>query len=103
MLNKKRNREPMVETWEEIKRVMQKRFVPTYYYRELYNKLQNPRQGNHSVEEYYKEMEVQWIEQILKKIERLQWRGFYRFKLGDSECGGIATLWGVGGYGAYGY
>ena len=49
MLNKRRNREPMVETWEEMKRVMQKRFVPTYYYQELYNKLQNLRQGNRSV------------------------------------------------------
>ena len=50
MLNKRRNRKPTVETWEEMKRVMRKRFVPTYYYRELYNKLQNLRQGNRSVE-----------------------------------------------------
>ena len=47
-----------METWEEMKRVMRKRFVSTYYYRELYNKLQNLRQGNHSVKEYYKEMKV---------------------------------------------
>ena len=58
MLNKRWNREPSVETWEEIKRVMWKRFVSTYYYRELYNKFQNLRQGNQSVDEYYKEMEV---------------------------------------------
>ena len=58
VLNKRRNREPSVETWEEMKRVIRKRFVSTYYYRELYNKLQNLRQGNRSVEEYYKEMEV---------------------------------------------
>ena len=58
MLNKRHNREPTVETWEEMKTMMQKRFVPTYYYRELYNKLQNLRQGNYSVEEYYKGMEV---------------------------------------------
>ena len=38
VLSKRRNREPSVETWEEMKRVMRKRFVPTYYYRELYNK-----------------------------------------------------------------
>ena len=56
--NKRRNRELSVETWEELKRLMQKRFVSTYYYRELYNKLQNLRQGNRSMEEYYKEMEV---------------------------------------------
>ena len=54
----RRNREPDVETWEEMKRVMRKRFVSTYYYRELYNKLQNLRQGNRSVKEYYKEMKV---------------------------------------------
>ena len=58
VLNKRRNREPSVETWEAMKRVMRKRFVSTYYYQELYNKLQNLRQGNRSVEEYYKEMEV---------------------------------------------
>ena len=57
LLNKRRNREPVMVTWEEMKRVMQNRFVLAYYYRELYSKLQNLRQGNHSVEEYYKEME----------------------------------------------
>ena len=58
VFNMRRNREPYVETWEEMKMVMRKRFVLTYYYRELYNKLQNLRQGNRSVKEYYKEMEV---------------------------------------------
>ena len=58
VFNMRRNREPIVETWEEMKRVMRKRFVSTYYYRELYNKLQNLRQGNRSVKEYYKEMKV---------------------------------------------
>ena len=58
VLNKRPNREPSVETWEEMKKVMRKRFVPTYYYRELYNKLQNLRQGTRGVEEYYKEMDV---------------------------------------------
>ena len=58
VLNKRRNRELIVETWEEMKRVMRKRFVPTYYYRELYNNSRNMRQGSRSVEEYYKEMEI---------------------------------------------
>ena len=61
VMNRRRNRERPVETWEEMKIVMRKRFVPSYYYRELYNKLQSLRQGNRSVEEYYKEMEVAMI------------------------------------------
>ena len=46
---------------EEMKSVMQKRFVPTDYYRELYNQIQDLRQGNRSVEEYYKEIEVAMV------------------------------------------
>ena len=37
------------------------RFVPSYYYRELYKKLQGLRQGSRSVEDYYKEMEIAMI------------------------------------------
>ncbi|PKI50675.1 hypothetical protein CRG98_028934 [Punica granatum] len=55
------NREPPIDAWEEMNRVMRKRFVPSYYYRELYNKLQSLRQGNRSVEKYLKEMEVAMI------------------------------------------
>ncbi|PKI67152.1 hypothetical protein CRG98_012480, partial [Punica granatum] len=61
VINRRRNREPSIDTWEEMKRVMRKRFVPSYYYRELYNKLQSLRQDNRSVEEYSKEMEVALI------------------------------------------
>ena len=39
LLNRRRNKEPPIETWEEMKRVMMKRFVPSYFYRELYNRL----------------------------------------------------------------
>ena len=41
--------------------MMRKRFVPSYYYRELYKKLQGLRQGSRSVEDYYKEMEIAMI------------------------------------------
>ena len=61
VLNKRKNMELVVETWEKMKKVMRKRFVPTYYYQELYNKLQNMRQDNRSVEEYYKEMKVEMV------------------------------------------
>jgi hypothetical protein len=59
--NRRRNRERQIDTWEEMKVVMRKRFVPSYYYRELYKKLQGLRQGSRSVEDYYKEMEIAMI------------------------------------------
>ncbi|XP_048231216.1 uncharacterized protein LOC125370260 [Ricinus communis] len=40
---------------------MRKCFVPSHYYRELYNKLQSLVQGGKSVEEYYQEMEIALI------------------------------------------
>ncbi|PKI66784.1 hypothetical protein CRG98_012790 [Punica granatum] len=46
VINRRRNREPPINTWEEMKRVMRKQFVPSYYYRELYNKLQSLRQAS---------------------------------------------------------
>jgi hypothetical protein len=36
-------------------------FVPKHYRRDLFDKLQNLRQGTFSVEEYYKEMEKAMI------------------------------------------
>ena len=61
MINRRRNREHPIETWEEMKTVMRRRFVPSYYYRELYQKLQSLTQGSRSVEDYYKEMEIAMI------------------------------------------
>ena len=37
------------------------RFVPSHYYRDLYQKLQNLTQGSRSVENYHKKMEVAMI------------------------------------------
>jgi hypothetical protein len=61
VINRRRNRERPIDTWEEMKVVMRKRFIPSYYYRELYKKLQGLRQGSQSVEDYYKEMEIAMI------------------------------------------
>ena len=44
-----------------MKDVMRARFVPTYYNRDLFKKLQLLKQGTESVEEYYKEMEISMI------------------------------------------
>ena len=62
VVNRRRNREYPIETWEEMKAVMRKRFVPSYYYQELYQKLQSLRRGNRSVDEYFKEMKVAMIQ-----------------------------------------
>ncbi|CAJ2636512.1 unnamed protein product [Trifolium pratense] len=55
---RRRYDEPAIETWEEMKRIMRRRFVPSYYHRDLHNKLQRLTQGTKSVDEYYKEMDV---------------------------------------------
>ncbi|XP_019431653.1 PREDICTED: uncharacterized protein LOC109338795 [Lupinus angustifolius] len=47
-----------VDSWDEMKIVMRKRFVPASYQRDIHNKLQRLTQGNKSVDEYYKEMEL---------------------------------------------
>jgi len=61
LINRRRNREPPVDNWEEMKMLMWKRFVPNHYYRGLYQKSQRLTQGSKSVDEYYKEMEVAMI------------------------------------------
>jgi hypothetical protein len=57
-MNKRRNHERVIETWEEMKAIMRRRFVPSHYYRDLYQKLQSLTQGYRSVDDYYKEMEI---------------------------------------------
>jgi hypothetical protein len=47
-----------INTWEEMKRVMKRRFVPSSYQRDLRNRLQLLKQGKISDDEYLKEMEL---------------------------------------------
>ncbi|XP_074560130.1 uncharacterized protein LOC141816203 [Curcuma longa] len=62
-MQKERRRygEHPINTWDEMKTLMRRRFVPSHYHRELHNKLQRLIQGSRSVDEYYKEMEVALI------------------------------------------
>jgi hypothetical protein len=53
--------EDPIVTWQEMKREMRIRFMPKHYRRDLFDKMQNLRQGSFSVEEYYKEMEKAMI------------------------------------------
>lgn len=52
------NGEGRVRSWEELKHIMRRRFIPPHYQRELKQRLQRLRQGSRTVEEYYKEMEA---------------------------------------------
>lgn len=56
-----RHGERPITTWEEMKAVMRRRFIPSYFHRELHNKLQRLTQGSKSVDEYHKEMEIAMI------------------------------------------
>jgi hypothetical protein len=44
-------------TWDELKAAMRHRFVPSYYARDLLNKMQRFQQGSQSVEDYYQELQ----------------------------------------------
>ena len=59
--SRRRTGETPITTWAEMKAAMRRRFIPSYYHRELHQKLQNLSQGTKSVEDYYKEMEVAMI------------------------------------------
>ncbi|RVW21501.1 Transposon Ty3-I Gag-Pol polyprotein [Vitis vinifera] len=61
VINRRRNYERPIETWEEMKATMRRQFVPSHYYRDLYQKLQSLTQGYRSVDDYHKEMEITMI------------------------------------------
>uniref|UniRef100_A0A7N1A7T9 CCHC-type domain-containing protein n=1 Tax=Kalanchoe fedtschenkoi TaxID=63787 RepID=A0A7N1A7T9_KALFE len=46
------------ETWDALKRIMRARFVPSYYARDMLNKLQQFRQGTKTVEDYYQQLQI---------------------------------------------
>lgn len=59
-LRRKDGDQPL-STWREMKSTMKKKFVPSYYDRELHQKLQRLTLGSLSVEDYHKEMEMAMI------------------------------------------
>ncbi|KAJ4708851.1 Mutant gag-pol polyprotein [Melia azedarach] len=61
VINRRRNGEKPIRSWEEMKLIMRKKFIPNHYYRDLHRKLQGLVQGSISVEDYYKEMEIAMI------------------------------------------
>uniref|UniRef100_A0A2N9F1F1 RNA-directed DNA polymerase n=1 Tax=Fagus sylvatica TaxID=28930 RepID=A0A2N9F1F1_FAGSY len=61
VMNRRRNHERAIETWEEMRAIMRRRFVLSHYYKDLYQKLQSLTQGYRSMDDYYKEMEIALI------------------------------------------
>ncbi|KAJ4713035.1 Mutant gag-pol polyprotein [Melia azedarach] len=61
VINRCRNGERSIQSWEEMKLVIRKRFIPSHYYKDLHRKLQGLVQGFMSVKDYYKEMEIAMI------------------------------------------
>jgi hypothetical protein len=61
VVERRRNRERPVSTWQELKTIMKKRYILKHYYKELFNRLKMITQGNKTVEEYQKELEVVMI------------------------------------------
>jgi hypothetical protein len=57
------------QTLIALKRVMWARFVPSYYTRDLINKLQQWKQGVKSVEEYYQELQIGMLRYNLEERE----------------------------------
>jgi len=68
-----------IATWDEMKREMRSRFVPKHYRRDLFDKLQNLKQGSLSVEEYYKKIEKAMIRANVYEDEE---QTIARFKAG---------------------
>ena len=56
--SRRRNDEHPVRSWDELKRLMGKCFIPAYYHRYLHNKLQTLTQDSMMVVDYFKEMEM---------------------------------------------
>jgi hypothetical protein len=57
------------QTWIVLKWVMRARFVPSYYARDLINKLQQLKQDARSVEEYYQELQIGMLDCNLEERE----------------------------------
>ena len=60
-----------------VKTIMKKRYVPKYYYKELFNHLQMITQGSKSVKEYQKELEVTMIRANVNEDEEVTMCRFF--------------------------
>ena len=72
-LSRRRNKERLID---EMMKVMRRHFIPSHYYREFYQHLQNLTQGSKSVEDYHKEMEITMIKANIKETKKPPWQDF---------------------------
>jgi hypothetical protein len=57
------------QIWIALKWVMQARFIPSYYARDIINKLQQLKQGAKRVEKYYQELQIGMLHCNLEERE----------------------------------
>nr|KYP46397.1 hypothetical protein KK1_032047 [Cajanus cajan] len=63
--------DPPIAYWNELRSAMRRRHIPSYYSRELMDKLQRLQQKNMSVEEYRQKMELYLMRAGIREEERL--------------------------------
>ncbi|KAL4309129.1 hypothetical protein GQ457_01G020330 [Hibiscus cannabinus] len=76
LISRRRTGEGPVRDWAEMKRIMRRRFVPSHYHRDLFQKLQGLRQGSRSVEDYFKEMEMSMMRANIVEDREVRWHDF---------------------------
>ncbi|VFQ83899.1 unnamed protein product [Cuscuta campestris] len=84
-----RDEKPPVDTWQKMKTLLKKKFLPTEYVRENFARLQTLRQGSKSVEDYTREFEELLLRCNLQENEE-QTFGLYQddedFKEAYHKC-----------------
>nr|KYP33107.1 hypothetical protein KK1_046073 [Cajanus cajan] len=67
---KRKNYEPPIQYWNELRSALKRRNIPPYYDRELMDKLQRLKQGSSSVEEYRQSIELLMMRAGIREEER---------------------------------
>ncbi|RDX72350.1 hypothetical protein CR513_48177, partial [Mucuna pruriens] len=78
VINRRKNGERLIHTWEDMKSIMRRRFVSSHYHRDLYRKLQSLTQGSMSVEDYYMEIEIAMTRANVKENHEITMARFIR-------------------------
>jgi len=63
------HKDPPVEYWNDLRGALRRRHIPSYYNRELMDKLQRLQQKTMSVEEYRQKMELYMMRDSIRESE----------------------------------